>query len=60
MSQEDLVRATIENFDTAIEKGDLAELRSITCGTARDNYVKYDDAHVDAIHARIAAASSIP
>ena len=32
VSQEDMVRTTIQNFDTAIQKGDLATLRSITCG----------------------------
>ena len=31
-SQEDQVRSTIQNFDVAVQKGDLATLRSITCG----------------------------
>ena len=31
-SQEQQVRSTIENFDVAVQKGDLATLRSITCG----------------------------
>ena len=29
-SQEDMVRSTIQNFDVAVQKGDLATLRSIT------------------------------
>jgi hypothetical protein len=60
ISQEDLVRTTIMNFDTAIQKGDLATLRSITCGTTRDNYVKYDDRAWAATHARVAAAKQYP
>ena len=35
VSQEDKVRSTIQNFDIAIQNGDLATLRSITCGTTR-------------------------
>ena len=59
-SQEDLVRTTIQNFDTSIQKGDLATLRSITCGATADNYIKYDDALWKEIHARIAAARQYP
>jgi hypothetical protein len=33
---EDLVRQTLQDFDTAIQKGDLAQLRAITCGKTRD------------------------
>ena len=43
VSQEDKVRSTIQNFDTAIQKGDLATLRSITCGDTADSYIKYDE-----------------
>jgi serine/threonine protein kinase, bacterial len=43
VSQEDRVRATIRKFDTAVQKGDLATLRSITCGTTRDGYLQYND-----------------
>ena len=60
VSQEDRVRATIDSYGAALEKGDLAKLRSITCGTARDNYVKYDDRMWVATHARIAAAKRYP
>jgi hypothetical protein len=59
-SQEDLVRTTIQNFDTSIQKGDLATLRSITCGETADNYIKYDDAQWKDIHAKIAAARQYP
>jgi hypothetical protein len=59
-SQEDRVRTTIENFDTAIQKGDLATLRSITCGATADSYIKYDDARWKDIHARVAAARQYP
>ncbi|WP_458319046.1 Rv0361 family membrane protein [Mycolicibacterium brisbanense] len=59
-SQEDKVRATIENFDTAVQSGDLATLRSITCGSTRDNYVNYDQQAWDETHARVAAAKQYP
>jgi hypothetical protein len=60
VSQEDRVRTTIQNFDTAIQKGDLATLRSITCGETADSYIKYDDARWKDIHARVAAARQYP
>jgi hypothetical protein len=60
VSQEDRVRSTIQNFDTAIQKGDLATLRSITCGETADSYVKYNDAQWKDIHARVAAARQYP
>ena len=60
VSQEELVRETIENYDAAIEKGDLATLRSITCGATRDSYVAYNDRTWSETHARIAAAKRYP
>jgi hypothetical protein len=60
VSQEDRVRTTIQNFDTAIQRGDIAALRSITCGETADSYVKYDDARWKDIHARVAAARQYP
>lgn len=60
VSQEDRVRATIENYDAAIAKGDLATLRGITCGTARDSYVSYNDRVWSDTHSRIAAAKRYP
>ncbi len=59
-SQEDQVRSTIQSFDTAVQKGDLATLRTITCGTTRDAYVKYDDRAWADTHARVAAAKQYP
>ncbi|WP_422742622.1 DUF4878 domain-containing protein [Mycobacterium sp. WMMD1722] len=59
-SQEDMVRATIEDFDTAIQNGDLATLRSITCGSKRDSYVNYDDKTWAETHKRVAAAKQYP
>lgn len=59
-SQEDAVRTTIQNFDSAIQRGDLATLRSITCGTTRDNYVNYDQDAWDETHARVEAAKQYP
>lgn len=60
VSQEDRVRSTIENYDAAIAKGDLATLRSITCGKARDDYVTYNDRVWSETHSRIAAAKRYP
>src|ERR1044072_9306054 len=60
VSQEDRVRSTIENYDAAIAKGDLATLRGITCGKARDDYVTYNDRVWTETHSRIAAAKRYP
>ena len=59
-SQEELVRTTIHSFDGAIQKGDLATLRSITCGETADSYNKYDDRKWTDTHARVAAAQQYP
>jgi flagellar basal body-associated protein FliL len=59
-SQEDKVRSTIQNFDIAVQRGDLATLRTITCGTTRDSYVNYDDRAWADTHARVAAAKQYP
>lgn len=59
-SQEDMVRTTIQNYDIAIQNGDLATLRSITCGSTRDSYVKYDDQSWAQTHKRVAAAKQYP
>jgi hypothetical protein len=60
VSQEDMVRSTIQNFDVAIQKGDLATLRSITCGSTRDSYVNYEERAWTETHARVAAAKQYP
>ncbi|MBP2454531.1 Rv0361 family membrane protein [Mycolicibacterium lutetiense] len=59
-SREDDVRTTIQGFDAAIQRGDLAALRSMTCGTTRDNYVKYDQKAWDETHARVESAKQYP
>ncbi|CDQ43337.1 Rv0361 family membrane protein [Mycolicibacterium neoaurum] len=59
-SQEDQVRSTIQNFDVAIQKGDLAALRGLTCGATRDSYVRYDDKAWTDTHRRVAAAKQYP
>lgn len=60
VSQEEMVRMTIEEFDAAIQSGDLAKLRGITCGSKRDSYVKYDEKTWAEIHERVAAAKQYP
>jgi hypothetical protein len=59
-SQEDRVCETVQGFDTAIQKGDLAALRSITCGETADSYLKYDDRQWTDTHARVATAKQYP
>ena len=59
-SKEEQVTETIKNFDAAIQKGDLAALRSITCGETRDKYVGYDDRKWTDTHGRVATAKQYP
>ncbi|OBF92853.1 hypothetical protein A5791_13340 [Mycobacterium sp. 852002-51163_SCH5372311] len=59
-SQEDRVRQTIRQLETALQAGDLATLRSITCGTTRDSYVDYDERAWQETYHRVAAAKQIP
>ncbi|HET9876464.1 MAG TPA: hypothetical protein VFQ37_11980, partial [Mycobacterium sp.] len=56
VSQEDRVRETIHNFDIAVQNGDLATLRTITCGDIRDGYVNYDQRTWDDTYRRVEAA----
>jgi hypothetical protein len=60
VSQEEMVRTTIQNYDNALQKGDLPTLRGITCGQTRDSYVRYDDRAWADTHARVAAARQYP
>lgn len=60
VSQEDQVRTIIESFDTAIQKGDLTTLRTITCGTTRDGYADYDERSWDETYRRVSAAKQYP
>jgi hypothetical protein len=59
-SQEDQVRSTIQSFDAAVQTGDLTTLRSITCGSMRDDYVNYDQREWSDTYRRIAAAKQYP
>nr|BBX79121.1 membrane protein [Mycobacterium florentinum] len=60
VSQEDLVRQSIHAFDTAVQRGDLTQLRSITCGTTRDGYVDYDERAWSETYQRVSAAKQYP
>ena len=60
VSQEEQVRTTIENYDAAIEKGDLATLRTITCGTTAESYNSLDDKRWTDTHRRVAEAGRYP
>jgi hypothetical protein len=59
-SQEDRVRSTIQSFDVAVQTGDLATLRSLTCGSMRDDYVNYDQREWNDTYRRVAAARQYP
>jgi hypothetical protein len=59
-SQEDQVRSAIQNFDVAVQNGDLSTLRGITCGTMRDDYVNYDEREWNDTYRRVAAAKQYP
>jgi hypothetical protein len=59
-SQEDQVRSTIQSFDIAVQNGDLAKLRGITCGETRDGYLNYDEHEWTNTYRRIAAAKQYP
>lgn len=59
-SQEEMVRSTIQRFDIAVQNGDLAALRSLTCGNIRDGYVNYDEQAWTETYQRVAAAKQYP
>lgn len=59
-SQEDLVKHTIEQYDIAIQRGDLTALRGLTCGSAADGYVDYDEHGWDETYRRVSAARQYP
>ena len=60
VSEEDQVRHTIENFDNAVQRGDLTALRTITCGATRDGYVDYDQHAWEETYQRVSAAKQYP
>lgn len=59
-SRENMVRTTIETFDTAVRDGDLATLRTVTCGETRQNYDDYDQQAWKDTYAKVAAARQYP
>jgi hypothetical protein len=60
VSQEHAVRATIQKFDAAVQTGDLATLRSVTCGATHDGYMDYDDQAWAQSYQRVSAAKQYP
>jgi hypothetical protein len=59
-SPEDQVRTTIQSFDVAVQNGDLAALRRVTCGDIRDGYVNYNEGAWNDTYRRVAAAKQYP
>jgi hypothetical protein len=59
-SEEDQVRNTIQSFDAAVQTGDLTKLRSLTCGSMRDDYVNYNQREWSDTYHRVAAAKQYP
>ena len=59
-AQQNLVRSTIETFDTAVRNGDLSTLREVTCGQTREDYAAFDDASWADASTRILAAKQYP
>jgi hypothetical protein len=59
-AQQNMVRSTIETFDTAVRNGDLATLREVTCGQTREDYAAFDDASWADASTRILAAKQYP
>jgi hypothetical protein len=60
VSEEDRVRHSISEYDVAVQRGDLTALRTITCGTARDGYVDYDEHAWQETYQRVSAAKQYP
>ncbi|OBK48588.1 hypothetical protein [Mycobacterium sp. 1081908.1] len=60
VSEEDQVRHTIQQYDIAVQRGDLTALRTVTCGTVRDGYVDYDERAWQETYQRVSAAKQYP
>jgi hypothetical protein len=60
VSEEDQVRHTIQQYDVAVQRGDLTVLRTVTCGTVRDGYVDYDEHAWQETYQRVSAAKQYP
>ena len=59
-TQEDLVRQTIQSYDSAIQTGDLTTLRSVTCGETAESYIKYGDQRWSDTHKLVTEAKRYP
>ncbi len=59
-SRENMVRSTIETFDSAVRDGDLATLRTVTCGETRQSYEAYDQQAWQDTYAKVSAARQYP
>ena len=55
-SPSDQVRSAIESYTTAVQNGDLATLRSITCG----DYDAFEDQQWQELHAKMVANKEVP
>lgn len=60
VSQEDQVRTMINEYDTAVQSGDLTTLRTITCGAVNDGYLNLNDEAWSDTYRRITAAKRYP
>ncbi|HTY31304.1 hypothetical protein [Mycobacterium sp.] len=60
VSEEDQVRHAIQQYDVAVQRGDLTALRTITCGNSRDGYVDYDEHAWQETYQRVSAAKQYP
>lgn len=60
VSQEDRVRSVIQTFDTAVQRGDLATLREVTCGQTREAYAAYDERSWADAYSKISTAKQYP
>ncbi|MFV0495824.1 hypothetical protein [Mycobacterium sp.] len=60
VSREEEVRQAIENFGNAVQRGDLTELRRITCGATRDSYLKFDEKSWAETYRQVSAAKQYP
>ena len=59
-TQEDRVRTVIQTFDSAVQSGDLATLRAVTCGQTHDAYAGYDEGAWADAYAKISSAKQYP
>lgn len=60
VSQEERVRAVIQTFDTAVQRGDLATLQEVTCGQTREAYAAYDQRSWADAYSKISSAKQYP